>query len=164
MAKGFPIMKMSEAEFQRQVAEATKRGDEYHRTHPSASAVRFDRRARMIVVTLNKGTILSVPVDLIPEIKGLTDEELAKVAILGPGYDLDWEPLDIQVSIAWLLTGMYGTSALDASADRTSAVMSAIGRKGGSATSKAKATSSRANGAKGGRPRLTRKRSVATAK
>lgn len=145
---------ISEAEFLRQVAEATRLGEEELRTQPWAASVRFDRRARRIVVTLNKGTILSVPVNLIPEVKQLTDDDLAKVAVLPPGFYLDWERQDVQVSVAWLLTGLYGTQA----------VMSAIGRRGGSVTSKAKSAAARANGAKGGRPRNKTKRAVATAK
>ncbi len=133
---------ISESEFLRQVAEATQLGEEELRTQPWAASVRFDRRARRIVVTLNKGTILSVPANLIPEVEQLTDDDLAKVAVLPPGFYIDWEPQDIQVSVAWLLTGLYGTQA----------VMPAIGRRRGSVNSKAKTTAVRAIGAKGGRP------------
>lgn len=139
-------MKMSEAEFQRQYLEATKRGEEKRRTHPWAMAVKYDRRSSRIVVTLNNGTILSVPTALVPELNGLKPDDLAKVAVLGPGYDLDWEHLDIQVSVAWLLTGLYAPSSF----------LSAIGRRGGSSTSKAKADAARANGSQGGRPRRKR--------
>ncbi|TXT23252.1 MAG: hypothetical protein FD138_3310 [Planctomycetota bacterium] len=144
-------MKMSEAEFERQYLEATKRGEEKRRTHPWAVAVKYDRRSSRLIVALNKGTILSVPTALVPELKGLKPNDLAKVTVLGPGYDLDWEHLDIQVSVAWLLTGMYGDAPS----------LSVIGRKGGSATSAAKAIAARMNGAKGGRPRKKRKTATA---
>ena len=121
-------MKTNAAEFQRQVAEATRLGEEELRTQPWASTARYDRRTRRLVVKLNKGAILSVPVNLVPELKDLADKDLASVGVLPPGFYLDWEHLDIQVSIAWLLTGMYGDHA----------VMSHIGRQGGSTTTKAK--------------------------
>lgn len=146
-----PKIPMSEEEFERQYAEATRRGEEELRTQPWATSVRYDRRTSRLVVTLNKGTILSVPTALIPELKGLKPDDLAKVSVLGAGFNLDWEHLDIQVSVAWLLTGMYG--------DATS--LPVIGRKRGSVASAAKAISARSNGAKGSRPRKKRKAATA---
>jgi hypothetical protein len=157
MAKGVTLtakIPMSEAEFERQYIEATRLGEEEQRTKPWASAVRYDRRSSRLVVTLNKGTILSVPTALIPELKGLTSDDLAKVSVLGAGFDLDWEEPDVQVSVAWLLTGMYGDTT----------ALSVIGRKGGSVTSEAKTAAARANGAKGGRPRLKSKKQLTAAK
>ena len=146
-------MKSHDDEFQRQVAEATRRGEEQLRTQPWAASVKYDRRTRRLVTQLHNGTILSVPVNLVPTLSGVSDKDLDDVAVLPPGFYLDWPQLDIQVSIAWLLTGMYGSQT----------VMSLIGRRGGSNTSKAKAAAACENGLKGGRPRIKRK-SLSTAK
>ena len=140
-------MKTKDDEFQRQVAEATRLGEEELRTQPWAVSARYDRRTRRLVVQLNQGTILSVPIKLVPALNELADKDVSSVSVLPPGFHLDWPQLDIQVSIAWLLTGMYGSQS----------VMSVIGRRGGSITSKAKAAATRANGLKGGRPRIKRK-------
>ena len=140
-------MKAKDDEFRRQVAEATRLGEEELHTQPWAVSARYNRRTRRLIVTLNKGTILSIPINLVPALSVLADEDLIRVEILPPGFYLDWPQLDLQISIAWLLSGMYDSQA----------VMSLIGRRGGSVTSKAKANAARANGAKGGRPRLKRK-------
>ena len=138
-------MKTNTQEFERQVASATLRAQEKLATQPWATSVRFDRRTRRIIVTLNKGTILNVPVTLMTPVKHLTDADLAKVAVLPPGFHLDWEHLDIQVGIDWLLTGMYGNPS----------AKSLIGRRGRPATPKDKVTSART---KAGRPRAPRKK------
>ncbi len=145
-------MKSHDDEFQRQVAEATRRGEEQLRTQPWAVSVKYDRRTHRLVTQLNNGTILSIPVGLVPELSGLSEKGLANVAVLPPGFYLDWPQSDIQVSIAWLLTGMYANPTVTPS----------TGQQRGSTNSKTPA-SSRANGIKGGRPRIKRK-SLSTAK
>ena len=50
-------MKTKDDEFQRQVAEATRLGEEELRTQPWAVSARYDRRTRRLVVQLNQGTI-----------------------------------------------------------------------------------------------------------
>jgi len=68
------------------------------------------------------------------------DDQLAEIEVLGAGYGLHWESLDVDLSIPGLLAGIFGTSAY-------------MARRAGQATSPAKAAAARANGAKGGRPR-----------
>lgn len=67
-------------------------------------------------------------------------EELAAVEIVGQGYALHWEALDVDLSLPGLMAGVFGTKTW-------------MARRAGRATSAAKAAASRANGAKGGRPR-----------
>jgi hypothetical protein len=40
-----------------------------------------------------------------------SDAELAQVEILGIGLGLRWERLDVDLSVAGLLAGMFGTKA-----------------------------------------------------
>jgi predicted Kef-type K+ transport protein len=68
------------------------------------------------------------------------DQDLASVEVLGAGYGLHWEALDVDFTVGGLLAGMFGTKAY-------------MARRAGQATSPAKAAAARANGAKGGRPR-----------
>lgn len=75
---------------------ATKRGEEALRTQPWAVSVKYDRRYSRLVVKLNKGTILTVPTAIVPELKGLKPDDLPKVSVLPPGFDLDWEHLDFK--------------------------------------------------------------------
>jgi len=73
-----------------------------------------------------------------------SDDALAEVEILGLGFGLHWERLDVDLSVPGLLAGLFGTKTY---MDRERAAHA------GSATSLAKAAAARRNGAKGGRPR-----------
>jgi hypothetical protein len=75
-----------------------------------------------------------------------SDDDLAEVEILGRGYALHWEKLDVDLSVPGLLAGLFGTRR---HMDRLRAA------RAGRATSTAKADAARRNGAKGGRPRTS---------
>ncbi len=104
-------MKMSEAEFERQYADATRRGDEELRTAPLAIAVKYNTRTRCVVLDMNKGSKLVVPVDLLQDVQGAPARDLAKVHILGPGLAIEWPTLDQQFSVSGLLAGNFGNEA-----------------------------------------------------
>jgi len=65
---------------------------------------------------------------------------LSAVEILGAGYGLHWEALDVDVSVPGVLAGLFGTRAF-------------MARQAGRVSSVKKAAAARENGAKGGRPR-----------
>jgi hypothetical protein len=77
-------------------------------------------------------------------LENASDTELASVEILGSGYGLHWENLDVDLSVPGLLAGLFGTKAY---MDRLRA------SHAGRATSPRKAETARRNGQKGGRPR-----------
>jgi hypothetical protein len=93
-------------------------------------------------VELTNGCVFAFPPRLAQGLETATDDDLAKVEILGDGYGLHWESLDADLSIPGLLAGIFGTKAY-------------MARLAGRAKSPAKAATSRVNGAKGGRPRKT---------
>lgn len=101
----------TEHEIERQIAEATRRGAKELRTEPLATAVRYDARARRVVVELNKGTTMTVPIDLLQGLEAASSRDLAQVEILGPGVAIAWPRLDQQFSITGLLAGVFGTRA-----------------------------------------------------
>ncbi|MFM9962015.1 MAG: DUF2442 domain-containing protein [Planctomycetaceae bacterium] len=138
-------MKMSEAEFERQYAEATRLGKEELRTAPLASAVKYNSRTHCVVVSINKGSTLVVPVDLLQGVQGASGRDLAKVHILDSGLAIEWPTLDQQFSISGLLAGNFGNEAW----------MSALPRRT-VAKPKPKVTSSRTDTIKRQQPR-TRK-------
>ena len=88
----------TEHEIERQIAEATRRGSEELRSEPLATAVRYDARARRVVVELNKGTTMTVPIDLLQGLQAAASRDLAQVEILGPGVAIAWPKLDQQFS------------------------------------------------------------------
>ena len=112
-------MAMNDAEFDRQYALATKRGEERLRRDPRAVAVRYDRRTRKVVVDLDNGCTLLVPPDRAQGLAGASATDLAAVHVLGPGTSIAWPRLDVQFSVAGLLAGSFGTRAWMAELERS---------------------------------------------
>jgi hypothetical protein len=122
---------------------ATAAGKRRLATTPHAVAVRYDRRADRIVVTLNT----AIDVSFSPrDAQGLEDasaEELAAIEITPPGFGLHWPKLDADLYVPALLEGVLGSRRWMAAR---------LGAAGGRSRSKAKAAASRENGKLGGRP------------
>jgi len=119
---------------------AIARGDAALRHEPRAAAARYDVVSGQVVISLTNGCTFSFPPHLVQDLENVTDDELAAVEIVGAGYGLHWEALDVDISVPGLLNGLFGTAAY-------------MARRAGAATSPAKAAAARANGAKGDRPR-----------
>lgn len=125
-----------------QLDAAAARGRIARLAEPRASRAWFDRARGHVAVELTNGSTFSFPAALAQGLETATPDQLAAIEILGAGYGLHWEALDVDLSIPGLCSGLFGTKAH-------------IARQAGRATSPAKAAAARANGAKGGRPRLT---------
>ena len=123
-----------------QIDAAMERGRMAQMSEPRAASVRYDRRRGRVIVTLTNDCIFSFPPRLVQGLEAATDDQVARVEILGAGSGLHWEALDVDMSVPGLLAGLFGTRAY-------------MARRAGLATSPAKAAAARANGAKGGRPR-----------
>jgi hypothetical protein len=80
-------------------------------------------------------------------LRGASPAVLAQVEVLAGGRALRWEALDVDLGVAPLLQGIFGTAAW------MRELRSEMGRAGGRASSPAKASAARENGRKGGRPR-----------
>ncbi len=126
-----------------QLDAAEARGRLAHLREPRAASARYDRVAGRVMVELTNGCTFGFPARLAQGLETATDTQLAAVEILGAGYGLHWEELDVDLSIPGLTAGLLGTKAH-------------MARHAGRATSPAKAAAARANGAKGGRPKLAR--------
>lgn len=123
-----------------QIDAALARGKIARAKEPRAKTVRYDRKLDRIVVELTNGCTFAFPPRLAQGLEAATDDQLTAVEILGHGYGLHWQALDVDISIPGLLAGIFGTKAY-------------MARLAGQAKSPAKAAASRANGTKGGRPR-----------
>ena len=123
-----------------QVDAVLARGRTVRLHEPRAAGVRYDRDSGRVIVALANGCTFAFPARLAEALAGATNEQLAQAEVLGAGSGLHWEALDVDLSIAGLLAGLFGTRA-------------ALARQAGRASSPAKAAAARANGAKGGRPR-----------
>ncbi|MFT4099423.1 MAG: DUF2442 domain-containing protein [Burkholderiaceae bacterium] len=121
---------------------AVERGRVARASEPRAVGARYDRASGRVIVDLENGCTFAFPPRLAQGLDTATDEQLAAVEILGHGYGLHWEALDVDLSLPGLMAGLFGTRAW-------------VARRAGQGTSEAKAGAARANGAKGGRPRKT---------
>jgi hypothetical protein len=93
-----------------------------------------------VVVDLTNGCTFAFPPRFAQGLEQASPDQLADVEILGRGYGLHWESMDVDLSIPGLMAGIFGTKSY-------------MARHAGRTTSPAKAAAARANGAKGGRPR-----------
>lgn len=134
------MAELTDAEFE--AAEA--RGREKMKTEPRAASARYDRETGRVVVELVNGCTYIFPAQLDQELHGASDDDLAEVEVDGVGFNLHWPSLDADIYVPALIKGIFGTQKWMAKE---------WARTAGSATSPAKAAASRANGAKGGRPR-----------
>ena len=123
-----------------EIDAALERGGGARTSEPRAAEAGYDRGSGRVVVELTNGCVFAFPARLAQGLEAATDEQLAAVELIGRGYGLHWEALDVDLSVPGLLAGLFGT--------RTH-----MARLAGQATSPAKAAAARANGAKGGRPR-----------
>lgn len=123
-----------------EINAAIDRGQIAQQNEPRANTVRYDKRNSRIIVDLTNGCTFAFPPRVAQGLETATDEDLAAVEILGAGYGLHWETLDVDLSIPGLLAGLFGTKAY-------------MARRAGQTKSPAKAAAARENGRKGGRPR-----------
>lgn len=123
-------------------AQASRAGRRAANNEPRAAAVMYRADGHALRIELTNGAAVTLPVKLIPSLRGATPRDLRAVEILGRGGGLHWESLDVDLSVPNLLSSMFvGPRWL---AD--------LGRVGGRSSSAAKAAAARRNGRKGGRP------------
>ena len=130
-----------------EIDAALARGREADHAEPRAVSARFDAAAGRLVVELSNETSLTFPPVLVRELRDAQPAEIAAVEILAGGRALRWEALDLDLGVAPLLAGVFGTASW------MRQLRSELGRAGGSTKSPAKASAARENGRKGGRPR-----------
>ena len=120
---------------------ALARGAATRRSEPRAVGARYDLHSQCFVVELSNGCSFSFPSRLVQGLEGASEDQLSMVQVLGTGSGLHWEALDVDLSVPGLLSGLFGTAGY-------------MARRAGQVSSPAKAAAARANGAKGGRPRV----------
>lgn len=123
-----------------QIEAANARGRVMRDSQPHAAAARYDAKADRIIVDLTNGATFAFPPHLVEGLHDAAPAALAEVEVIGGGFGLHWEVLDVDYSVPGLVNGVFGTARWMAA-------------RGGRASSAAKATAARTNGAKGGRPR-----------
>jgi hypothetical protein len=133
-----------EAQIEAQIQAAMKRGEETFKTDPRADSARYDAKRDRVIVELVNGCTYIFPAHLLQDFQGVDSQGMNEIIVDGLGYDLYWPQLDINLYVPAIVSGIFGTKAW---------MEKALARRAGQAKSPAKAAASRANGAKGGRPR-----------
>ncbi len=136
MKKKARTFKITNADFE----AAIKRGHIMEATMPHAVSASYDQESKRIIVDLTNGSTFAFFPQYLQDMEHGTPEQFAEVEVLGSGYGLHWESLDVDFTVPGLLNGIFGTAKW-------------MAQKAGQTTSPAKAAAARANGAKGGRPK-----------
>jgi hypothetical protein len=131
-----------------QIPAARARSEREWKAGKRAVSARYDRATGRVVMELSNGSAYAFPISSIPEMAHASARALSKVEVEPGGYGLHWEELDADLSVPGLLMSSLGRKEK----------LSELARIAGKTKSAAKAAASRANGAKGGRPRKTAKR------
>jgi hypothetical protein len=124
-------------------ARASRAGRRAAKTEPRAARATYCAKDHALRIELTNGAAITVPVKLIPALKGASQSEVRAVEVLGRGGGLHWEALDIDLSVPGLVSSVFAGPEW----------MAELGRVGGQRSSAAKAAAARRNGRKGGRPR-----------
>ncbi|MFP5503012.1 MAG: hypothetical protein ACLGIN_11020 [Candidatus Sericytochromatia bacterium] len=132
-----------------EIETGRKLGAQLARTEVRAKAVEIDARMRTLTLTMahQPDAQVVIPLQAITELAAANDEELAAVTLWPSGAVIECEPLDVHLSVEALA---FAAIAGPAWLDRVKTI--AAGTAGATKTA-AKSAASRANGAKGGRPR-----------
>jgi Protein of unknown function (DUF2442) len=124
-------------------ARASRAGRQAAKTEPRAARANYQARDNTLRIELTNGAEITIPVKLIPALKGASQREVREVEVLGRGGGLHWEALDVDLRVPGLVSSVFAGPEW----------MAELGRVGGRRSSTAKAAAARRNGRKGGRPR-----------
>ena len=123
--------------------EAALERAKLHEDEPLATTVEHSQEFNLLMVRLSNQRRLVLPIEEIEGLVEATHEQIQNYELLGRGTGIRFPDLDVDLYVPALLEGVYGNRRW----------MAQLGRKGGGVKSAAKRLASRANGAKGGRPR-----------
>jgi hypothetical protein len=111
----------------------------------------YQRTKNRYQVNLSNGVDIAFPPRLIEGLAGRSARELGDVHILSDGDTIEWEQLDLHLSLSALMAGCFGNTAWN---EKVAAMLrKEAASRAGQGKSERKSASSKANGALGGRPR-----------
>lgn len=97
-----------------------------------AAKATYDRHSRQVVIELTNGCVFSFPPTLVEALRAVGDDQIADVEILGHGYSLHWEALDLDLSLTDLMAGCFGSRESEgANRLRIGSALAALSREAG---------------------------------
>ena len=124
-------------------ARARARGQARAQDPSAVVDARYDPDRDLIDLTFGGGGSMAIPRNTVPGLQRASTSAMESIVVSPAGDALSWPTLDVDVYVPGLVERAFGSRLFAA----------ATGRRGGRRRSKAKAAASKANGAKGGRPR-----------
>ena len=88
---------------------ATEQGRDRMATVPRARAAHYDAAADRIVIELTTSATYSFAPWLTQGLRGASATDLAAVEVFGVGVGLQWETLNVDLTVPRLLAGRFGT-------------------------------------------------------
>jgi hypothetical protein len=131
---------------QRILTQAIDQGRTRIALNVQATTLSFLTELNALVIGFPDQSAILLPVANYPELSALSGEELGQVELGFGGQAICLEPHNLDISIAGLISASESLMAV---------ASSLISARNGRRISAAKATASKANGLKGGRPRKT---------
>lgn len=135
--------RISDAAILAQIPAARARERAARRDGLRATGACYQRARERLVIDLANGVQFAMPTALLPQLRALSATQRAAVRVDPSGAALRWDAADIDLSVAGLILSVIGPKEQARQ----------LARIAGSITTPAKASASRRNGAKGGRPR-----------
>ena len=71
---------------------------------------RYDAKADRVVVDLTNGATFAFPPRLVEGLHDASPAEIAEVEVIGAGFGLHWETLDLDYTAPGLVHGVFGTA------------------------------------------------------
>ena len=133
-------MEISDAVF----ATATRRGKAIKASFPVVVSARYDKRISRVVISLASGLQIAFAPRDAQGLENAHPADLSDAEISASGLGVHFPKIDADIYIPALLEGFLGSKRWMAAQ---------MGKVGGKASTQAKASASRENGKRGGRPR-----------
>ena len=140
---------LTDEEILRSIPDARAREKADRKAGLRATKAFYDPIDNLLVIETTRGVRVGIPRASIPSLKAVTLADLTSVTLSPSGDGLFWESLDIHLNVPGLLMAALGAGT----------IAKELARRGGQSTSAAKVEAARRNGARGGRPSLSKETS-----
>ncbi len=100
---------VSDAELDREIEQARQRTVADDAGRPIAVDARYESRTWRLVIRLDNGWVMQIPVSLIEGLSDATSSQRSDVRVIGHGTALEWQSLDWHLSVEGLMSGLFGS-------------------------------------------------------